>query len=209
MPAPVTPLPTWASDANYPAGAAGWNATATKVQPTAGQIAEGWEPSQRPPAQYVNWLLNLICQWILYLVGYNTATKTLVISGCTMLPFGAGTVSYTYNDGVSNVTDVLDVVAGLSLPLGATITAVRARVKDNAAGPTTLELFMTDADGAGGVTPTATAVSAGDGTSQTLSVPALTTVVTAGHAYAIVVGTTAGMATCNCYSVEVDYTLPQ
>ena len=55
---------TWATDANYAAGTDPWAATATKVQPTSGKQAGGWLPEEPPPAQYFNWALNLLGQWV-------------------------------------------------------------------------------------------------------------------------------------------------
>lgn len=48
----------WATDANYPAGAATWSGTATKVAPSAGVQADGFAPEDQPPAQWINWLFN-------------------------------------------------------------------------------------------------------------------------------------------------------
>jgi hypothetical protein len=61
-----TDIPTWATDTNYPAGTDAWSGTATKVEPTSGQKAAGWEPGQRPPAQYQNWWMGLVSDWIAY-----------------------------------------------------------------------------------------------------------------------------------------------
>lgn len=47
----------WASDTNYPAGSDPWSATATKVAPSAGQIAAGFAPTDKPPAQWFNYIL--------------------------------------------------------------------------------------------------------------------------------------------------------
>lgn len=61
-----TDIPTWATDADYPAGPDAWSATPTKVEPSTGQKEEGWDPAQRPPAQYWNWWMNLVGQWLEY-----------------------------------------------------------------------------------------------------------------------------------------------
>lgn len=50
-----TKIPTWATDAD------------TTVEPSAGQKAAGWAAAQRPPARWMNWLLNTIYQWCEYL----------------------------------------------------------------------------------------------------------------------------------------------
>lgn len=56
MAAKPTKLPEWASDAS-----------ADIVEPNAGKKFVGWVPSERPPSQYFNWLLNTIYLWLLYL----------------------------------------------------------------------------------------------------------------------------------------------
>lgn len=52
----------WATDANYPAGAATWSGTSTKVAPSAGVQADGFAPEDQPPAQWINWLFNGIIE---------------------------------------------------------------------------------------------------------------------------------------------------
>jgi hypothetical protein len=58
MSRPNDPFEIWSTDENYPAGAAAWNGTATKIAPGSGKVAEGFEPNESPPAQWVNWQLN-------------------------------------------------------------------------------------------------------------------------------------------------------
>lgn len=57
----------WGTDANYPAGADTWNGTPVKVAPSAGVVAAGWEPEDRPPAQHLNHLLHNHGAWLDYL----------------------------------------------------------------------------------------------------------------------------------------------
>lgn len=54
----------FSSDASYPAGADPWNGTPTKVEPSAGQVAAGWEPEDLPPAQWLNYILNNLGAWV-------------------------------------------------------------------------------------------------------------------------------------------------
>ena len=46
--------PIWATDSG------------TKLEPSAGEKAAGFSIGTRAPARWVNWLLNLICQWVSY-----------------------------------------------------------------------------------------------------------------------------------------------
>ncbi len=66
MPKP-TELPEWATDAVYDSVGETWDATATKVEPSAGKKAEGHEPGERTPAQEQNWWQNLVYEWIKWL----------------------------------------------------------------------------------------------------------------------------------------------
>lgn len=89
MPKPSTVF-VWATDANYGAGAFSWSSTANKTAPVAGLIAEGWEPTEHPTAQNLNWNLNLIGQWITYFDlgtydGNWTVNGNLTVTGTSTL----------------------------------------------------------------------------------------------------------------------------
>lgn len=62
MMARPTSLPEWATDTNYTNGPSA--GTPTKVAVPSAAAAEGWRPSQKPPAQYQNHWQNLVGQWI-------------------------------------------------------------------------------------------------------------------------------------------------
>lgn len=140
-----TPLATPFSDnANYPAGAHPWNGTATKVAMSAGEIAAGYEPTARPPAQKFDWLLNWITNAILYLLGVtNGGEKPVQLLG----------------NGVNvNVTSVLVSSTGagwsytsacVDLPVGARILAYRAVYSASGVQPITF-LLKKYADASGG-----------------------------------------------------------
>jgi hypothetical protein len=66
MPTRPTTTPSWATDANYPAGADPWSGTPTRVEPSAPQKGTGNTPATRPPAQHHNWLQGFIADWIAY-----------------------------------------------------------------------------------------------------------------------------------------------
>lgn len=59
-------LPVWATDANYVAPSKPWDATPTIVEPSAGKKAQGFYPDERPTAQYLQWWMNLVYLWIVY-----------------------------------------------------------------------------------------------------------------------------------------------
>jgi hypothetical protein len=60
-------VPTFATDALYPASAEAFSLTNTKTAPPGGKLAEGFEPKEKPAAQYLNWLLHYLGQWAAYL----------------------------------------------------------------------------------------------------------------------------------------------
>lgn len=61
-----TTIPSWSTDANYPAGSDPWSATPTRVEPDAGDKASGFDPGDKPPAQWFNWLLGVLANWVAY-----------------------------------------------------------------------------------------------------------------------------------------------
>ncbi len=66
MPKP-TSVPEWATNASFVSPGDPWDGDPTKVVPPAGKIAEGWEPTEEPPAEFFNWLSNLVGQWLAFL----------------------------------------------------------------------------------------------------------------------------------------------
>lgn len=59
-------IPSWSTDANYPAGGDPWSATPTRVEPDAGNKAGGFVPKEKPPAQFFNWLIGVLANWVAY-----------------------------------------------------------------------------------------------------------------------------------------------
>lgn len=51
-----------------------WATAGTKVQPNSGQKDAGWAVGQKPPAQWLNWWMDAVDQWVQWLDDYeNTA----------------------------------------------------------------------------------------------------------------------------------------
>lgn len=67
--------PEWSSDVNYPAGSDPWSATATKIEPTSGEKAQGAEPSVGFGAQQFNWILNEHAGWLNHLDAINLGAE--------------------------------------------------------------------------------------------------------------------------------------
>lgn len=112
------------------------------------------------------------------------------------------------NQGASAVTaaTVMDFYVPVQIPEGCRITAVRASITDNATGVTKVSMQLFDAPGnnTNATQIGATIQSTGAGATQTLILPALTTVVPSGHTYFVHLTSSAANDT-RLHHVEVDY----
>ncbi len=69
-----------------PTNLALWSTTGTKVEPSGGVKAAGWAPDQKPPAQWLNWWMNAVYLWMVWLDAFEatahtwTATQTVDVS---------------------------------------------------------------------------------------------------------------------------------
>jgi hypothetical protein len=118
MPKPVTDA-TWATDANFPAGGNPWNGTPTKVAPTAGKQAEGWEPKEKPPAQIENWWKNLVGLWLAWLEAVADAAAAKVWNWRMPLSITVPNAA----PGAQNIAFVAaDVSKTIRIPLDVTMT---------------------------------------------------------------------------------------
>lgn len=99
--------PEWATNATYSSPGDPWDGDPTKVEPPAGKTAEGWEPTEEPPAEFLNDWQNKVGQILDYLrliqptnwelvrdispttpqrfkgIGYDGSTGVLVVTGDT------------------------------------------------------------------------------------------------------------------------------
>lgn len=100
------------------------------------------------------------------------------------------------------------VFAGISLPVGARVTAVRAFIKDNATGSTTVTAaFLSLTSGAVATTIASSSASAGSGANQTLTISPSATTLASSTGYAVRL-TASAANNCNVYCCEVDYDQP-
>lgn len=53
-----------------------WAAAATKTQPSSGQKDAGWVVGQKPPAQWLNWWMDAVDQWVKWLEDYEDTAHT-------------------------------------------------------------------------------------------------------------------------------------
>lgn len=68
-------MPTWATDTNFSSGTE--NGLSTKVEPSAGQIAQGDVAGLAAPAAWSNWWKNKVGEWITYLKNLSTDSDFL------------------------------------------------------------------------------------------------------------------------------------
>lgn len=102
-----------------------WDGEATKVEPSAGQQAEGWEPEQFPPAEYMNWWQNLVYTWILWVTTFFTIDGSDNLTIPAGLTAGADTHVTVSGAGAFKHGDKFKTVAGVegrfvANPLGGT-----------------------------------------------------------------------------------------
>lgn len=136
------------------------------------------------------------------IVGHKHPTLTKIIMGGDLFS-STGTPATTTAAELQGTP--LNASGGLDLDAGCRVTAIRARIKDNATGPTTIRLNFVSVTTAGAQTNIANATSSGAGTDQTLSLTGLTTVIAAGTGYAINIATVAGAAQGTVRWIEIDY----
>ncbi len=120
-------VPTFATDTLYPASAEAFSLTNTKTAPPGGKLAEGFEPKEKPAAQYLNWLLHYLGQWASYLNsgaldGPITINGTLEVTGTTTLTGGVTTGTDVGIGGELSVTGDLTALAGLTVGGNAFVT---------------------------------------------------------------------------------------
>lgn len=132
----------WATDANYPAGAEPEAGTPTKVEPSAGKQALGHRPAEFPPAQYLNWWMNLMWLWIAWLRDQVVGTRwvdvpmwadaiTDTVNGSNPDVSASGFTGYAVPNTVNPTGHSF---ISVDLPHGIRVDGLRIRVYGDAAG---------------------------------------------------------------------------
>ena len=119
-------LPAWSDDPTYTSGPDAGGAT--KLEPAAGVKAQGFVPGTGFASQWINWLLNTICAWIVWLDSRmpEDGDRTVyipAIASSGALSHSGSTVLSTTNRAVQHFD------LSPFLPSGATLKEVRAIVK--------------------------------------------------------------------------------
>lgn len=53
-----------------------WSSIGTKVEPSSGQKDAGWAVGQKPPAQWLNWWMDAVDQWKVWLAAFESTVHT-------------------------------------------------------------------------------------------------------------------------------------
>ena len=81
-PRPSLPLPTWATDATHSAPGKPWDGLSTRIDPGVGKRATGYQPEDRPPAEFLNHKFGLLGDWVEHLSNIQAQNFTPVgVSG--------------------------------------------------------------------------------------------------------------------------------
>lgn len=137
---------------------------------------------------------------------WTVPTLTLPIHSSAFNPVSTTTVTYNQGGAAIAATNAA-VFASVSLPVGATVLAIRVLAQDTSGGlcKLTASFFSCSATGSASTIASA-AESAGNGSNQTLTIGSLSTKIAASTSYGIQVKETTGSSTGTIYMAEVDYT---
>lgn len=175
MPKPTDPVFTWATDANYPAGGDAWSGQPTKVEPSAGEKADGFVPDTFPPAEWFNSLFNNTFEYLQYFddffttsdeIVYPTAkTRTIqVTAGCGTADGGSWNNASDWQATAASQFITFDLKP--LLPSGATIISIYMIVNPTSAATRNFHLYWWPHDFGASPTPVSPTIS---GTAATSS----------------------------------------
>jgi len=103
-----TDFPDFSTDTNFTNGPQ--VGTATKVEPTAGELAEGYVPGTATPAQKMNWWMNLVGRWVRHFADERLPAIDAAIAAiiATSIPnaITAAVEPGTYAPTLSNPQDI-------------------------------------------------------------------------------------------------------
>lgn len=142
-----TTEPEWASDDEYPAGAEDEAGEENKTEPLAGKKEAGWRPAEKPRGQYMNWWMNLVWLWIVWLNGVNTRERKRVVQprfSTTFISEGAW-IQYVTGAIVSNGSGTA-MIPFDCFDEGDQIKSVEVRVNGNGATDVDYTLDVADQD---------------------------------------------------------------
>lgn len=139
---------------------------------------------------------------------HKHGSMTLSIPHTAFEALSGSTASWSNGTGTAGVSGVgLAVGAPVMLPVGCRVLTVRFRIVDNATGTTTITGSFFTIDSSGTQTQVASAVSAGNGTAQTVTVSSINVTLASSTGYSIL-AQASGAQSCSLRWAEIDYDLP-
>ena len=123
------------------------------TEPTSGKKDKGFKQKEKPPAQYLNWLFNLIYQWIAYFAtliaqpvvrNRNALDCTITVNGAAANLANTSPTNYNVNGDGSFATDIY---WAITPAVGETITEVHYRRVGDGTHAIWLDLFRENGDG--------------------------------------------------------------
>lgn len=236
MAKPTESTTQWSSDTNFSSPSDAWDATPTKAEPSSGQKLQGWEPTQKPAAQHLNWLLSTLYKYVAWLAtqfdssdehtypAAKTRNVTVSLNGFTASAEGwLFDTTNGYWQLQSGFSVFVVPLQGI-VPQGATITQISAVVKPgdtySAGNRMSLDFFARSINWTGTIGWTGAlsspAVVKDDGTTavQKIQLTGLSTVVDReggadGSVYYVVLGGGSLSAAPDvAYGVQITYTDP-
>lgn len=138
---------TWATDATYAAGIYEWSGDPTKIVPSAGERAVGWEPEHPVSAQFLNEQVSSIAEHLDYVHGVIEGTVDtdgvsrsieVMTEDVTLSTLTSGAPEW-YRSPTGVVSLAYGAAASIDLrkhvPYGSVVTSIDALVSPGAARP--------------------------------------------------------------------------
>lgn len=121
-----------------------WASTGSKTDPGASKEAAGWNVSEKPPAEWINWVDNAIGQWLEYFETYTDELAKPIAAGWVITGDTAPGVQWETGIGVTYGTTGDDVTLTLdSAVAAASSTALIITQRDYGPGFVTFGGEMT------------------------------------------------------------------
>jgi len=153
------PTLNWSSDATFTSGPE--SGQTTKLAPSAGYIAQGWVAGNEAPARYMNWALNRLSAWSIYLDNLPNETDFTNAN----FTWGGDHIfngDVDFNDPVE-FTDAVNFVVAPTFPAGFSAAGFVATPGDIGLGGPSNEVLYTDALGVSTARPRQVMINLADG----------------------------------------------
>lgn len=99
-------VPNWATNAAFASPSDPWDTDPTKVEPPTGKKDEGWEPTEEPPAEFLNYWKNLVFRWIDQMKSVQIGTLIQNEDGRVLAQPAANPISLWYDGRFFYITGI-------------------------------------------------------------------------------------------------------